>query len=59
MYDNLCEKLSNHYACIINKEVHKSEREKGLSVKSHRQFKGTCWNDGKYGHWAVECKLYL
>ncbi len=51
--DDLKEKLSDRYACIIDKEEHKSEKDKGLNGNFQQQFKGLCSYCGKYGHRAA------
>ncbi len=41
MLDDLQDKLSDRYACIIDKEEHKSEIDKELNGKFQQQFKGS------------------
>ncbi len=56
--DDLQEKLSDRYAHIIDKEEHKSEKDKGLHGNFQQQFK-LCRYCEKYGCRAAECKSCL
>lgn len=51
--DNLNEKLSDKYACIIDKDKHKIQRDKGLNRYFKQWFKGAFKHCGKYDRMQV------